>query len=116
VLSSLPLEGAPQNPMMPQRGGQRWPILTVLESLFEVRVLQDGFEAVPDDVDVLLVAHPKELSDATRYAIDQHVLSGGKAIVMVDPWCDADPGGANPNDPFGGMSADKSSSLPDLLA
>ncbi len=116
VLSSLDLAGAPFNPMMPeQQGPQRWRVLDYVDSLFESRVLEEGLEAIPEDVDVLLVVHPKGFSDATRYAIDQYVLKGGKAIVCLDAWCDADMSGQDPTNPFGGMGADKTSSLPGLL-
>ena len=40
---------------------------------------------MPDDVDVLMIAHPQHLADKTLYAIDQFVLKGGKALVFVDP-------------------------------
>jgi ABC-type uncharacterized transport system involved in gliding motility auxiliary subunit len=115
VLSSLPLAGGAPNPMMRQMP-QRWPVLQYLESLFEVRMLQDGLATVPDDVDVLLIAHPKGFAADTRYAIDQFVLRGGKAVVCVDPWCDADTAEQDPSNPFGGMNADKTSSLDGLLA
>lgn len=114
VLSSLPLGGGSPNPMMRQ-GARRWPVLQYLDSLFETRMLNDGLATIPADVDVLLIAHPKGFSDGTRYAIDQFVLGGGNAIVCVDAWCDADTAGQDPSNPFGGMNADKTSSLPDLL-
>ena len=40
---------------------------------------------ISDDLDLLLVIHPKNISDATEYAIDQFVLSGRKLIVFADP-------------------------------
>ncbi|MEM7306731.1 MAG: Gldg family protein [Planctomycetota bacterium] len=115
VISSLPLAGAGFNPMMPQAGAQRWPILGYIESLYETRTLDDGLTEIPDDVDVLLIAHPKGLADATRFAIDQFVLGGGRTIALVDPWCEADQSGQDPSNPYAAMSADKSSSLPGLL-
>lgn len=117
VLSSLDLAGGAVNPMAPQAPrAPRWRLLDYLDSLFETRNLQDGIDAIPADVDVLLLVHPKGFSDATRYAVDQYVLGGGEAVVCVDPWCDVDPSGQDPSNPFGGMSADKTSHLPELLA
>ncbi|MHC4430710.1 MAG: Gldg family protein, partial [Planctomycetota bacterium] len=40
-----------------------------------------------NDVDILLVIHPKGLSEPTLFAIDQFVLAGGRTIVCVDPHC-----------------------------
>ena len=45
------------------------------------------------DVDVLMVVHPKELPPQTLYAIDQFVMRGGKLIAFVDPQSENDPAG-----------------------
>jgi len=43
-----------------------------------------------NNVDILLVVHPKNLSEKTLFAIDQYVLKGGRAVVCVDPYCFSD--------------------------
>ena len=40
---------------------------------------------IDDDVKVLVVIHPKGISDQAQYAIDQFVLRGGKLIAFLDP-------------------------------
>ena len=40
---------------------------------------------IDDDIKVLLVAHPVDISDAAQYAIDQFLLRGGKLIAFLDP-------------------------------
>ena len=91
LLTGLPLDGRNQQAMMMGRPPQPWLILERLEELFEVRQLSPlGLERVEDDVDVLMVVHPKGLSDTIRYAIDQFVLGGGHALVFVDPNAEAD--------------------------
>jgi len=52
--------------------------------------LQTDISVVPDDVNILMVVHPKALEDKTLYAIDQFVLNGGNAIVFVDPHAEAE--------------------------
>src|SRR5690606_29819677 len=42
-------------------------------------------EKIDDDIKVLLVVHPRDISDAGQYAIDQFVLRGGKLIAFIDP-------------------------------
>jgi len=42
------------------------------------------------NVDILLVIHPKNFGEKTLFAIDQFVLKGGRAIVLVDPFAVAD--------------------------
>jgi ABC-type uncharacterized transport system involved in gliding motility auxiliary subunit len=53
--------------------------------LFEIRDLGTSFETIPDDISLLWVVQPKNLSGATQYAIDQFVMRGGKALIFVDP-------------------------------
>jgi ABC-type uncharacterized transport system involved in gliding motility auxiliary subunit len=64
---------------------------------------------------VLMLIHPKGLSDKTQYAIDQFVLRGGKLIVFVDPYAEADSSPADPANPGGALLADHSSDLPKLF-
>jgi ABC-type uncharacterized transport system involved in gliding motility auxiliary subunit len=114
VISSLPMNGAPPNPMQPQP--QRpWHVITEIGRLFEVRTLDLRVASIPDDVDVLLLVHPKSLPPSTLFAIDQHVLGGGKAVVFVDPICESDiPPGAQQN-PMAAFEAQRSSNLPRLF-
>jgi len=107
ILSSLPLEGMPQNPMMQQQQGPPpWKILAHLNRFFDTVMMAPTDTEIPADTDVLVVIHPKDLSNATLFAIDQYVLGGGKLIAFVDPHCEADPAGQqNPMQPQPGASA-----------
>lgn len=78
LLTYLPLRADPEREFKP------WNIYRELAQFFNVKSLR-GEGRVPDDIDVLLIAHPKELTDAEQFAIDQFVLRGGKALVIVDP-------------------------------
>ncbi len=105
LISSLPLAGQPANPMMGGGGAQPWVIYEQIQQLFEVRELGTDLEAIPQDIDLLMMAHPKELTPRTLYAIDQYVLGGGNAVVFVDPHAEADlPAGGFPAP--GGQSSD----------
>ena len=91
LLSTLPLDGQSRQAMMMGRPPQPWLILERIEELFEVRHLAAAdLERVEGDVDVLMVVHPKGLSGRARYAIDQFVLGGGRALVFVDPNAEGD--------------------------
>ena len=90
VMSSLNVWGGPDasNPMaMMNRGAQQppWFFLRQLQQDFNVERLEANATEISDDIDLLLVIHPKNISDATEYAIDQFVLSGRKLIVFADP-------------------------------
>lgn len=86
LVSSLPLKAPPR---IGQAGRQSWLIVDQIEKLFEVRNIDPAAADIPGEVDVLMVAHPASLSGRMRYAIDQYVLSGGHALVLVDPYMEA---------------------------
>jgi ABC-type uncharacterized transport system involved in gliding motility auxiliary subunit len=74
----------------PQAGGVRdaWVAISQLEQLVELRNLGARPGHIEADIDLLLVVHPKELDDATLYAIDQFVMGGGQLLAFVDPQAD----------------------------
>ena len=86
VISALPVFGAATD----GRRGGGWNIISLLREVFEVRDLGTEPAEIAQDVDTLLLIHPKNLADQTRYAIDQFVLKGGKAMVFVDPHAEED--------------------------
>jgi len=115
VLSSLPIDGGGANPFM-RNAPQPWYIMESLRELnYETRSIQPTVAEIPNDVTMLMVVHPKNLSESTQYAIDQFVLKGGKTMVFVDPWCEADEPPQDPNNPLQAMMAPRSSELPKLF-
>ena len=92
LISTLPIEGGfAMDPMTRQpRQNPAWYVATEIRSTFELKSLGRDVKSVPDDISVLVVVHPKDLPDATLYAIDQYVMKGGKAMFFVDPSCEAD--------------------------
>ncbi|MGB6605617.1 MAG: Gldg family protein [Steroidobacteraceae bacterium] len=112
-LSSLPMGPG----LDPQTGQMRepWVIYSEAEQLFDLKPLAPTAAKIDPDVNVLVLVHPKNLSPATEFAIDQYALRGGHIVVFVDPIAEADRAGADPDNPMAAMSADKSSSLPKLL-
>lgn len=111
LLSTLPLDGNSQMPFSRAAGGgQPWMIMDSIREVMEVKVLDKAVNDVPEDVDVLMVVHPKRLGETTLYAIDQFVLRGGRAVVFVDPHSEADRVLPNPQNPMG-MQGPRSSDL-----
>jgi ABC-type uncharacterized transport system involved in gliding motility auxiliary subunit len=87
VMSPLPYAGQQMNPAMArmgQRGQQSWVLFSELKRDFNVKEIEMSAEKIPDDVKVLVVIHPKAISDAAQYAIDQFVLRGGKLLAFLD--------------------------------
>ncbi|HMN41787.1 MAG TPA: Gldg family protein [Phycisphaerales bacterium] len=113
LMTWLPLEGSEGNPMMGGRGTPEWQIHRRLKESFDLRPIATNAKEIPADIKVLVIVHPKSMSEATQYAVDQFVMRGGHVVVFVDPNCEADvPPGMNQ---FQAMQVPKSSELPRLL-
>ncbi len=84
LASGLPMEG---DLMAAMQGRPLVPyvVLEQMRQLYDVRLLGTDFDAVPADVNVLMLVHPQNLAPKTLYAIDQYVMKGGHALVFVDP-------------------------------
>lgn len=93
IISTLPIEGLPPNPAMPLRTNSEWAVLNVIRQTFTLRFLGVDVDVVPDDIDVLMVVHPKGISEKTLYAIDQFALRGGRVLMFVDPLAEEDSAG-----------------------
>jgi len=108
ILSPLPVMGenvsgymAQLMRMQGQRPAPPWGVVQQLKQMYDVKEVSTNVDEIKD-VDILLVIHPKDLSEKTQFAIDQFVLKGGRAIVLVDPHCIADkpPPTQNPYEAF----------------
>ncbi len=94
VVSQLPIMGVENDNQQPA-----WTVVNALKEFFEVQDLGTRLETIDDKVDVLLIVHPKDLTYRTRFAIDQYLLRGGKALLFLDPLAEQDrstPDEANP--------------------
>jgi len=88
VMSPLPVFGMPSNPMMArmgQQGKDPWVFVKELKSDFTVKRVDMDTDKIDDDVKVLVVIQPRDITDKAQYAIDQFVLRGGKLIAFLDP-------------------------------
>jgi ABC-type uncharacterized transport system involved in gliding motility auxiliary subunit len=66
------------------------------------------------DLNFLIVIHPKNLDEPTRFAIDQFVMKGGKLIVFEDPCCFFDQ--PERENPYADQGRSQASDLSDLTA
>lgn len=108
VISSLRIDG---NPVLSE---QPWTVMQQLNQLFDVRTVDPAtLRHVDDNMQVLLLIHPRRLSLDAQYAIDQYVLRGGHLVVFVDPDAELD---SAPYNPDSTTYPDHGSDLPRLFA
>jgi ABC-type uncharacterized transport system involved in gliding motility auxiliary subunit len=90
LLSSLPVDGDPRQMMMTRgQGGRPWVAMSQLRQTNTVKTVPADAQVIDPDIQVLLLIHPQDLSNNTLYAIDQFVMRGGRLMVMVDPYSEA---------------------------
>ena len=61
------------------------PIINELAQAFEISWLEADFEVIPDSADALFLLHPRDLTEAQAYQVDQFALRRGRVLAMVDP-------------------------------
>jgi len=87
LITSLPINGGLAYPDAPSSEYVApWEIYNRLSEIFEIITLSTELDRVPDDIDLLMIVHPKDIKFKTRYAIDQFVMKGKGAIFFVDPY------------------------------
>jgi ABC-type uncharacterized transport system involved in gliding motility auxiliary subunit len=98
-----------------QQMQQPWVAYTQVEQLFEIRNLGTDFGSIPEEISVLWIVQPKNIGNATLYAIDQFIMRGGKALIFVDPLADVDPAAPMQGMPQGMPPMGQGSDLPALF-
>lgn len=111
LLTELDIDGG-FNPIMGQ-ATPPWMVMDFIRQLYEVRRVDIAADDIDVDIDLLMIVHPQNLSQQMLYAIDQHVMRGGKTLVFLDPSADS----MVTRSPQGNLiPAGMSSDLPGLLA
>jgi len=97
-----------------QSVSEAWIIYQQFGQIFELQDIPSDTDVLPDGLELLVLVHPKGLSETLLYQIGQFALGGGRVLAFIDPLAEADLGG-DPNDPMARMNAGGSSSLDPLL-
>ncbi len=108
VFSSLPIFGAaPMNMGMagPQPGSEPWFFIQEMAKTYDLAKVQPDADRIDPTVNLLLLFHPRNMSDTLAFAVDQYILGGGNAVVFADPLSLMDdprmgPGGSIPETLF----------------
>ncbi len=94
LLSSLDTQGTDIVAQAAAQGQQQrprpWFFVQQLKEFADLSFLGPETTELPSDTDIVLLVHPKDLSEKILFAIDQHVLAGKSLIALVDPFCQMD--------------------------
>lgn len=85
--------------MMTRQPSGPWASFAQMQKLYEIEQLAPDFDAIKDDVRLLVIVHPGKLAEKSLRAIDRYVRGGGATLVFVDPFAERTPsamyGGGN---------------------
>jgi ABC-type uncharacterized transport system involved in gliding motility auxiliary subunit len=85
LMAGLPVLGERFNPYTRQ-SSEPWVLATELKREFDLKEVPISAKEIDQDMNVLLLIHPRDTQPEQEYALDQFVLRGGKLIVFVDPY------------------------------
>ena len=80
LITELDIDGG-FNPLTGQATSP-WFVMEMIRQLYDVRRV-DINGSIDDDVDILTIVHPQEFTDELLYAVDQHVMKGGKRLSFL---------------------------------
>jgi ABC-type uncharacterized transport system involved in gliding motility auxiliary subunit len=65
-------------------------ILKQMKEMFQVEKVDENNNELNKNTKVLMIIHPKFLSDETLYMIDQWILNGGATLIFLDPYAETE--------------------------
>ena len=89
VMGSLPVMG---DMHAQAQGGVLvpWAIARHLKDGFDTIHLPESIDDLPASIDVMMVVHPRAMTDRAIYALEQFLFRGGRALIFVDPRAESD--------------------------
>ena len=89
VMGSLPVMG---DMRAQAQGGVLvpWAIARHLKDGFDTIHLPESIDQLPASIDVMMVVHPRAMSDRAIYELEQFLFRGGRALLFVDPRAESD--------------------------
>ena len=123
VMSSLEVLATADNPYMAQilaaqgkNPGESWIAMQLLEEQYDVSKIEVDVDAIsPDDYDLVVVIHPKDLTDRGLWALDAWVARGGNTLIFLDPYSLMDQPPQNPQQPWAQFQYKAASNLEPLM-
>ncbi len=119
LISSLPLQAPPMNPMMmqqPRQAPQDQYVIGEWSKNFEIVPIEATATTLPANLDALAVIHPTDLDAGLTFAIDQFLLGGKPVFIAVDPASQYFKRQGGQQAMFGGPQPNVASNLPKLFA
>ncbi|MBF0208755.1 MAG: Gldg family protein, partial [Oligoflexia bacterium] len=79
--------GSPYMKQLMRMQGQEseeWYAFEMLREMYELKAIPLDSSKI-EGIDILVIFHPKNLSEKLQFAIDQFVVNGGRTLLLIDP-------------------------------
>jgi len=85
LITSLPLQGTPGNPMAGEQGTEGQQVASEWQDTFDIQTVDPTATELPPKLDALAIIHPENLTPKLQFWIDQFLLAGKPVFIAVDP-------------------------------
>ncbi|MGH1543452.1 MAG: Gldg family protein [Arenicella sp.] len=92
IMGSLPLMGSngAGSTATQATAAMPWAIAKQLKTHFNIMHLPESIDALPRNIDVMMVVHPQTLNQRAIYELEQFLFRGGRALFFIDPKAESD--------------------------
>ncbi|WND03298.1 Gldg family protein [Temperatibacter marinus] len=90
LLTTLPMQFGAGGPQMAMQGrSQPYVIYTQMREAFRLVDLNKDFKTLPEDLDILMLVQPPQLTSEQEALIHDYIQKGGKTLIFADPHAEA---------------------------
>lgn len=84
-----------------RRPPEPWTAVRLLQERYQVQRIEPDATTIPaDEIDLLVVVHPRDLGVGALWAVDEWISRGGNTLIFVDPYSINDQPPQNPQQPW----------------
>jgi ABC-type uncharacterized transport system involved in gliding motility auxiliary subunit len=99
-----------------RRPPEPWTAVRLLQERYQVQRIEPDTTTIPaDEIDLLVVVHPRDLPTGAVWAVDEWVSKGGNTLIFVDPYSINDQPPQNPQQPWAAAQYTPASDLNQLM-
>ncbi|PIE01700.1 MAG: hypothetical protein CSA81_10535 [Acidobacteria bacterium] len=93
-----------------------WISMKLMEEEYDLsRIDKESDHISHDEYDLVMVVHPRSLSTKQLWALDEWIVTGGNALIFLDPYCLQDQAPQDPQNPMAAYNYKPSSNLKKLM-
>ncbi len=114
-LDLIPANNFPPQGVPRQARPEKWVFISQLEKVAKIVNIGTDVNEIPDEIEELIIVHPKDLSEKSLFSIDQFLMKGGRLFIAVDSYASVDQPAPNPQNPMASISYNRSSNMEKLF-